>query len=134
MKDPVGIVGYGAYIPRYRIKTSEVARAWGWEAEIYRKGLGMEEKSVAARDQDCITLAVEAARRAIRRGGTDPTKIGAIYIGSESHPYAVKPSSTVVSEAIGTTRWIHTADLEFACKAGTEAMYLCSRLVEAGAV
>jgi hydroxymethylglutaryl-CoA synthase len=94
----------------------------------------MEEKSVAARDQDCITLAVEAARRAIRRAGTDPAKIGAIYIGSESHPYAVKPSGTVVSEAIGTTRWIHTADLEFACKAGTEAMYLCSRLVEAGAV
>ena len=102
MKDPVGIVGYGAYIPRYRIKTSEVARAWGWDAEAYRKGLGMEEKSVAARDQDCITLAVEAARRAIRRGATDPAKIGAIYIGSESHPYAVKPSGTVVSEAIGT--------------------------------
>ena len=102
MKAPVGIVGYGAYIPRYRIKTSEIARAWGWEAEAYRKGLGMEEKSVAARDQDCITLAVEAARRAIRRGAMDPAKIGAIYIGSESHPYAVKPSGTVVSEALGT--------------------------------
>jgi hydroxymethylglutaryl-CoA synthase len=63
----------------------------------------------------------------------DPAKIGAIYIGSESHPYAVKPSGTVVSEAIGMTRWIHTADLEFACKAGTEAMYLCSRLIAAGA-
>jgi len=133
MQQAVGIIGYGAYIPRYRIKTSEVARAWGWEAQAYRKGLGMEEKSVAARDQDCITLAVEAARRAIRRGGTDPAKIGAIYIGSESHPYAVKSSGTVVSEAIGTSRWIHAADLEFACKAGTEAMYLCSRLVEAGA-
>jgi hydroxymethylglutaryl-CoA synthase len=132
MSEPVGIVGYGAYIPRYRIRTSEIARAWGWDAEAYGRGLAMTEKSVAARDQDAITLAVEAAKRAFRRAGTDPKKLGAIYIGSESHPYAVKPSSTVVSEALGMSRWIHTADLEFACKAGTEAMFVSAGLVDSG--
>ncbi len=25
---PVGIVGYGAYVPRYRLPGSEVARVW----------------------------------------------------------------------------------------------------------
>jgi len=134
MKGAVGIVGYGAYVPRYRIKVTEIARAWGWDAQAYRRGLGMEEKAVAARDQDTITLAVEAGRRAVRRAQLDPAKIGAIYIGSESHPYVVKPCGATISEALGTARWIHTADLEFACNAGTEAMFLCAGLVEAGRV
>ena len=25
---PVGIIGYGAYVPRYRLPASEVARVW----------------------------------------------------------------------------------------------------------
>jgi len=134
MSKSVGIVGYGAYVPRYRIRTSEIARAWGWDAEAYSRGLAMTEKSVAARDQDAITLSVEAARAAFKRAGIAPEKVGAIYIGSESHPYAVKPSSTVVSEALGLSRWIHTADLEFACKAGTEAMFISAGLVDSGRV
>ena len=129
MRDVVGIVGYGAYLPRYRIKLAEIARAWGWDAAAYRRGLNIEEKCVAAADQDTITLSVEAARRALRRAGTDPSRIGALYIGSESHPYAVKPSGTVVADAIGATPCVHVADLEFACKAGTEAMHLCAALV-----
>lgn len=132
MKTTVGIVGYGACVPRYRIKTAEIARAWGWDADGYARGLGMVEKSVPARDQDAITLSVEAARAAMRRAQTDPERIQALYVGSESHPYAVKPSGTVVAEALGTSRWLHVGDLEFACKAGSEAMFLCAGLVEAG--
>ena len=37
------------------------------------------------------------------RAGIDPQEIGCCYIGSESHPYAVKPSGTVVAEAVGVT-------------------------------
>jgi hydroxymethylglutaryl-CoA synthase len=62
----------------------------------------------------------------------DPADIGAIYIGSESHPYAVKPSGTTVAEAIGATPHIHCADFEFACKAGSEAMYVALSHVKAG--
>ncbi|MCK4889699.1 MAG: hydroxymethylglutaryl-CoA synthase, partial [Candidatus Aminicenantes bacterium] len=52
----------------------------------------------------------------------------------ESHPYAVKPTGTIVSEAIGACPYVHTADLEFACKAGTEGMFIALNLVKSGAV
>jgi hydroxymethylglutaryl-CoA synthase len=52
----------------------------------------------------------------------DPTDIGAIYVGSESHPYAVKPTATIVAEAIGSAPVMTAADFEFACKAGTAAV------------
>jgi hydroxymethylglutaryl-CoA synthase len=126
-----GIVGYGAYAPRYRIKVEEIAKVWGADAPSYKKGLMLQEKSVPAPDQDVISMSVEAARNALKRAGIDPTKIGAIYVGSESHPYAVKPSGTVVAEAIGATPNIHCADFEFACKAGSEGMFVVMSLVDA---
>ena len=129
-----GIVGYGAYIPRNRIKVEEIAKVWGADAPSYKKGLMLEEKSVPSPDQDTITMAVEASRRALVRAGVDPREIGAVYVGSESHPYAVKPSGTVLAEALGATPEVHTADFEFACKAGTEGMFVALSLVQAGAV
>lgn len=129
----VGIVGYGAHLPRHRIKVEEIAKVWGADAPSYKKGLMLREKSVPPPDMDTITLSVEATRNALRRsGGVDPAEIGAIYIGSESHPYAVKPSGTTVAEAIGATPDIHCADFEFACKAGSEAMYVAMSHVKAG--
>jgi hydroxymethylglutaryl-CoA synthase len=129
-----GIVGYGAYIPRNRIKVEEIAKTWGADAPSYKKGLLLQEKSVPGPDQDTITMSVEATRNALQRAGIDSQKIGAVYIGSESHPYAVKPSGTVVAEAINAVPECHNADLEFACKAGSESMFLCLGLVEAGLI
>ncbi len=131
----VGIVGYGACIPRHRIKVEEIAKVWGADAPSYKKGLELREKAVPGPDQDVITLAVEAARNALARsGGVDPQDIGAIYVGSESHPYAVKPSGTVLGEAIGATPHVHVADFEFACKAGSEAMFVATGLVKSGLI
>jgi len=129
-----GIIGYGAYIPRNRIKVEEIAKVWGADAPSYKRGLMLEEKSVPSPDQDTITMSVEAAKSALKRALIDPLEIGAVYVGSESHPYAVKPSGTVLAEALGATPEVHTADFEFACKAGTEGMYVALSLVKAGEI
>jgi hydroxymethylglutaryl-CoA synthase len=125
---PVGITGYGAYIPQYRLPATEVARMWGGSDE----GLPIKEKSVPGLDEDTITMSIEASRNALARAGIQPEQIRAVWVGSESHPYAVKPSSTVVAEAIGAPVHIQAADLEFACKAGTEAIIAAMGLVGSG--
>jgi hydroxymethylglutaryl-CoA synthase len=131
----VGIVGYGAHLPRHRIRVEEIAKVWGADAPSFKKGLELKEKSVPSPDEDVVTLSVEAARNALARArGVDPTEIGCIYIGSESHPYAVKPTGTIVGEAIGAFPSCHVADYEFACKAGSEAMFVAHGLVKAGLV
>lgn len=127
----VGIIGYGVYIPRYRLKVEEVARIWGDDAERVKRGLLLDEKSVPGPDEDTATIAVEAARNAVKRGGVNPKDIGAIYVGSESHPYAVKPTATIVAEAIEATPNLTAADYEFACKAGTAGIQTCMGMVEA---
>ncbi|HID60737.1 MAG TPA: hydroxymethylglutaryl-CoA synthase [Hadesarchaea archaeon] len=130
----VGIVGYGVYIPRYRIRVEEIAKTWGNDPERIKRSLLIEEKSVPAPDEDTATIAVEAARNAARRAGIDPQKIGAIYVGSESHPYAVKPTATIVAEAIEATPHLTAADFEFACKAGTAGIQTCIGIVKSGMV
>jgi hydroxymethylglutaryl-CoA synthase len=131
----VGIVSYGAYVPRYRITPQEIGRVWGSDGEAMSKGLMIFSKSVPAPDEDVITIATEAARSMMRRvPAVDPKEIGALYVGSESHPYAVKPSGTIVAEAIGCSTDITVADFEFACKAGTAAIQTCMGLVGAGMI
>ncbi|MFQ5605206.1 MAG: hydroxymethylglutaryl-CoA synthase [bacterium] len=128
----VGIVGYGAYVPCYRIKAEEIAVQWGNDPAAVKKGLLLEEKTVPGLDEDTITISVAAAKNALRRAEIDPRDIGAIYIGSESHPYAVKPSGTVLTDALGIGPDVHVADYEFACKAGTESMFVAYSHVKSG--
>ncbi len=130
----VGIVSYGAYVPRYRIKLEEIAAVWGDDAKSIIGGLKVNEKSVPGLDEDAITIAVEAARNAINRGNVDVSRLGAIYCGSESHPYAVKPTSTIVAAAVEAEPNLTAADFEFACKAGTAAIQTCMGLVGAGMI
>ncbi len=129
-----GIIGYGVHIPIYRIKVDDIARVWNEDAESIKKGLGITEKSVPGRDEDAATIAVEAARRAIRHAGVNAQDIGAIYVGSESHPYAVKPTATIVSAAIEAGNRLMAADLEFACKAGTAGMQIATGLIDSGMI
>ena len=129
-----GIVSYGAYVPRYRITPAEIGRIWGINGEAMGKGLFIHMKSVPSPDEDVVTIATEAARNMMSRCSVDPKDIGAIYVGSESHPYAVKPTGTVVAEAIGATPDLTVADLEFACKAGTAGIQICMGLVGSGMV
>jgi hydroxymethylglutaryl-CoA synthase len=126
----VGIITYGVYIPRYRIKVEEITRVWGANAEDVTGGLGVYSKSVPDLDEDTATIAVEAARNALRRREIDPGDIGAVYVGSESHPYAVKPTACTVGEAIRATPCMTAADYEFACKAGTAAIQTCMGLAK----
>jgi len=124
----IGIVGYGCYIPQYRIPAREVARVWKGGSDA----VPITEKAVPGPDEDTMTIGLEAARNALARAQVNPQHIGAVWVGSESHPYAVKPTSTIIAEAIGATPNTMGADWQFACKAGTETVQACIGFVAGG--
>ncbi|MHA1483584.1 MAG: hydroxymethylglutaryl-CoA synthase [Candidatus Heimdallarchaeaceae archaeon] len=126
----VGIVSFGSYIPRYRIKIEEIAKVWDEDPIEIKAQSQINSKSVPGPDEDVATMAVESARNAISRWKGKEKDLGAIYVGSESHPYAVKPTATIVAAALDVEQSLTAADLEFACKAGTAGMQMCFGLVK----
>ena len=124
-----GIVGYGTYIPRYRIRLTDIADVWQKDSSEIMSGLKVAEKSVPGIDEDAVTLGIEAGKRAFEMSGIDPKEIGCVYFGSESHPYAVNPSSSIAAEYLGIGNNYLAADLEFACKAATAGMQVGSALI-----
>lgn len=129
-----GIVGYGAYIPKYRIKLSDIADVWKKDADEILGGFKVSEKSVPAIDEDAVTIGIEAGKSSFNMSGVDPKKIGCVYFGSESHPYAVNPSSSIAAEYLRIGPDYMAADLEFACKAATAGMQISYALIEAGKI
>ncbi len=130
----VGIVSYGVYIPKYRIKLEEIATAWHKEPRDILSGLQVNEKAVANLDEDAITMGVEASLAAFAAIQVSPVGIDSVFVGSESHPYAVNPSSTKIAEYLGIGHDYLAVDLEFACKAATAGLQVTLGLLESGKI
>lgn len=130
----IGILGYGAYIPLYRIKVDDIASVWGKESSDIKSSLEVSEKSVAGIDEDAVTEAYEASISAIKWARIKATDLQACFVGSESHPYAVNPTSTIVAQFLGLNTHYIACDLEFACKAATTGMIAISGLIESGRI
>jgi hydroxymethylglutaryl-CoA synthase len=115
--DSPGIVGYGVYTSRFRIKEGNL------------------ERSVPFIDEDSITAAVEAGKLALIHSGVDSSCVGKIYVGSESNPYAVKPIASKVAQVLKLgeededVQGVDAIDTEFACKAATSMFKDAASLV-----
>ncbi len=129
------ILSFGRYIPSGRIEATTIAAHWKRGTE-QADALGIQEKSVPSADEDTFTIAWEACSQALEsestdpRSSMDPQSIGAVFIGSESHPYAVKPTAAMLVTALQLNPFCMAADLEFACKAGTAAMQIVKAMAE----
>jgi len=88
-----GIIGYGVYIPRYRLEQKEAAIPWGsWAGG---------EKTVCGADEDVVTMAAEATDNAIKHAGIDPAQIDCIYVGTASSPYIEQYVAPILAETLG---------------------------------
>lgn len=125
-----GIISYGVHVPRYRIKLTEIADTWQKDGLEIVSALKVAEKSVPNIDEDAVTLGVEAAFRALTTGGLDASQMQSVFVGSESHPYAVNPTSSIIAEILGVGNDYFAADLEFACKAATAGFGVTVGLVD----
>jgi len=114
-----GIVGYGVYVSKFRIKEGTI------------------ERSLPFMDEDAITAAVEAGKMALIHSGVDHSLVGKVYVGSESNPYAVKPIASKVAQTLKLgeeekmegVQGVDAIDTEFACKAATSMFKDAAALV-----
>src|SRR5260370_10586892 len=93
----VGIVAYGAYVPRLRLNRQAVYDANKWFAAGLR-GLAKGERSMANWDEDSITMAVEASRDWLT--SPDATDVRRLYFASTTHPFKDRQNAGVICTKI----------------------------------
>lgn len=97
-----GILAYGGYLPRRQIERQVIGAALG-----ERGGKGT--RTVASYDEDSTTLAVEAARVALR-GLPDDVAPASLVFATTSPAYLDKTNATTVHAALGLPRAVGAFD------------------------
>jgi 3-hydroxy-3-methylglutaryl CoA synthase/uncharacterized OB-fold protein len=105
------IVGYGAYVPRYRLKRSDIAATLGTPP-------GRGARLVASYDEDSTSMAVEAARATL--GGS--RDFGALYFATTAPAYVDKTNAAIVHAALGLGERCLAADTGGAVRSATAAL------------
>src|SRR5260221_9638509 len=118
MQAIVGIVGFGAYVPRVRLSRAEIAEAHAWSLPANQTPTG--ERALAGWDEDVITMAVEAARESLER--TDLGSVQALFLGSTTAPFADRLNAGVVAAALNLDEWTVASDLGGSQRAGLLAL------------
>jgi len=130
-----GIAGFGAYVPRFRLRVDDIWDVWVNQIETpaaIKDRRGLVEKAVTRWDEDAVTMAVAAAKAGLENASISADELEAIYFGSCTNPYTSKASVLGVAEALTAKREIISADLQFATKSGTAVLQVCAALVDSG--
>ena len=114
---PIGILGYGAYVPRFRIRAEEVREAWGAFGPQ-----SIREKALPGFDEDVITMAVTAGRQALARAGIQAEEIRSLYLATTSGPYDEKPNASTVATALTGSARLRVTEVTGSPRGGTAAL------------
>jgi 3-hydroxy-3-methylglutaryl CoA synthase len=110
-----GITRYGSYLPYPRLRRSALGGERG-------------ERAAASYDEDAASMAVEAARDALR-GGAAPD---ALIFATTSPPYAEKLNAATVQAALGLPESIRSLELGSSSRMGLGALLLGEDVASAG--
>jgi hydroxymethylglutaryl-CoA synthase len=108
------VIGVGAAAPDLRLAAADIGAAWG------RGGRG--QVAVCAPDQDTLTLAWEAATRALAAAGVHAAEVDAVFWGTARAPFAEGPSFAFLTTALGCATTVAGASLGGSPHAGMEAL------------
>lgn len=115
-----GILGYGVYVPTYRIKAEEFAKAWG-----YFTAPGVKEKAVCGSDEDSLTMAMEASLNCLEATKIEGNHVDALLLASTSLPYEETTMSVTLANVIDAPTETRTIDFKDSTKSSAGAM-LCA--------
>lgn len=129
-----GIISYGVALPKYRIESGEIWKIWKNISTSFFDMLSISERGVLGPEEDTLTLAVEASKRALERSGVPNEKIGALLLGTGTSPYATKAAATVMVDALGLSNSVLATDVQCADKSGSTALWMAAGMIECGMI
>jgi len=109
-----GIVAYGAYLPYFRLDRKAIGESLGASA-------GSGTRSVASYDEDSTSMAVEAARAAMRVA--PDARPGAVYFATASPAYLDKTNASAIHAALALDAQAAAFDMLGSVRSGAGAVW-----------
>jgi 3-hydroxy-3-methylglutaryl CoA synthase len=110
-----GIIRYGSYIPYFRLQRAAF-------------GAGKGERAVASYDEDAVSMAVEAARDAVR----GETAVDTVLFATTSPAYAEKLDAATIQAALDLPESVTSVQLGGSSRMGLGALLMGVDLAAAG--
>ncbi|WP_232688267.1 zinc ribbon domain-containing protein [Halobacterium zhouii] len=112
-----GIAAVGAYIPRFRLSADAVRNALG---AFHARGV--ESVAVPDADEDALTMAAEAGRRALAASDYDAGDVDSLFLASTTLPYDEEAGTGRLASLLGVENDARTAQFSGSTAAGGEAL------------
>ncbi len=128
-RETVGIASIGYYIPPSIITSSEMSRRSGIPLQVFIEKIGMEQKHIAADDEQPSEMGIRAASTAIRKAGIDADDIGVIaYCGAGFYDYRIWSPAARIQAALGANN-SYAFEVKNGCNGGNLGMNICKNLL-----
>ena len=120
MTTRVGIHDLAIATTSYVVELDDLAAAIGVDPAKYRTGLGQDQMSVPAPDEDIVTMAAAAAAQIVARHGSE--RIRTLLFATESGVDQSKSAGLFVHELLGLPASCRVVELKQACYSATAAL------------
>ena len=122
MSTEAGIASVGIQLPSLYLPVTELAELRNIDPNKFTKGLGCRDIALCSADEDAVSLAVGAAKRALSRWNGSIEDIGLIALGTETAKDMSRPLSAWVAEKLGLSGAVRSYEVKHACYGGTLAL------------
>ncbi|WP_299179193.1 hydroxymethylglutaryl-CoA synthase [uncultured Neptuniibacter sp.] len=123
----VGIDEISFYTSNYYLDLRTLAEVQQIDSDKYYQGIGQEKMSMAAPDEDVVTMAANAAQPLIERVGAD--SISTLMFATETGVDQSKAAGVYVHRLLGLQANCRVVELKQACYSATAAIQMACALV-----
>jgi 3-oxoacyl-[acyl-carrier-protein] synthase-3 len=125
------VLGIGGYRPRRRVGNEEIGARIGVDSAWIRRRSGIASRHVAAVDETVLSMAAEAARKALAAAGVVPGQVDVVLLASISYLYQTPAAAPRVAHEIGAPG-AAALDISAACSGFGYGLALADSMVRAG--
>lgn len=127
-----GIDALGVAFPSTYVSLEDLANARAVPPSKYIEGLGTVAMAVPSPDEDTVTLAADATKRALADAGLSPEDIGLCVVGTETAVDHSKPVASFLQGLVGLPSNCRIFETKHACYGGTAGLMIALDWLAAG--
>jgi 3-oxoacyl-[acyl-carrier-protein] synthase-3 len=125
----IGILGTGVYVPEAVLTNEHLEKMVETSAAWILERSGIQERRIAAPEEDTVTMAVLASRQALAAAGVEPEQLSYIILATNTPPHIFPAGAIRVQEELGIGGKAAAFDLQAGCCGYNYALYVGERLV-----